>query len=109
MLVAVTYVDVVVAGTVKIVLLFVLRVCMLRKCESDGNVGVVVVSAGHVGRTRGSGIVSSTADVLWMSVVHGMGGVGGVCEMSRGGVGGEGGESMIQIQNLFLTAQSTQI
>ena len=29
-----------------------------------------MVSAGHVGCTRGSGIVSSTADVLWMSVVH---------------------------------------
>ena len=32
----------------------------------------------HVGGTRGSGIVSSAADVLWMS---GMRGVGGVCEM----------------------------
>ena len=30
--------------------------------------GVIVVSAGHVGGTRGSGIVSSAADVLWMSV-----------------------------------------
>ena len=30
---------------------------------------MVVVSAGHVGGTH---IVSSTADVLWMSVVHGM-------------------------------------
>ena len=27
-----------------------------------------MVSAGHVGGTRGSGMVSSTADVLWMSV-----------------------------------------
>ena len=54
-----------------------------------------MVSAGHVGDTRGSGIVSSAADVLWMSVVRGMSGVGGVCEMcmclARGGVGGEGG------------------
>ena len=33
---------------------------------------VVVVSAEHVGGTRGSAIVSSTADVLGMSVVHGM-------------------------------------
>ena len=33
---------------------------------------MVVVSAEHVGGTRGSGIVSNTADVLWMSVVHGM-------------------------------------
>ena len=29
-----------------------------------------MVSAGRVGGTRGSGIVSSAADVLWMSVVH---------------------------------------
>ena len=36
---------------------------------------MVVASAGHVGGTRGSGIVSSAADVLWMR------GVGGVCEM----------------------------
>ena len=53
-----------------------------------------VVSAGHVGGTRGSGIVSSAADVLWMSGVRGIGGLGGVCEMcmclARGGVGGEG-------------------
>ena len=39
---------------------------------------MVVVSAGHVGGTRGSGIVSSAADVLWMFVVSGMRGVGGV-------------------------------
>ena len=38
-----------------------------------------MVSAGHVGGTRGSGIVSSAADVLWMSVVRGM----------RDGEGGE--------------------
>ena len=48
--------------------------------------GVVVVSAGgwytwmvHVDGTRGSGIVSSAADVLRMSVVRGMRGVGVVC------------------------------
>ena len=43
-----------------------------------------------MGGIRGSGIVSSAADVLWMSVVHGIRGVGGVCEMcmSHGGVGG---------------------
>ena len=46
----------------------------------DGE-GVVVVSLGHVGGTRGSGIVFSAADVLWMSVVRGMRGGGGVCEM----------------------------
>ena len=39
------------------------------------------MSAGHVPGTRGSGIVLSAADVLWMSVVRGMRGVGGVCEM----------------------------
>ena len=31
-----------------------------------------MVSAGHVGGTRGSGSVSSAADVLWMIVVRGM-------------------------------------
>ena len=44
--------------------------------RGDCNVGVGsgrgVVSAWHVGGTRGSGIVSSAADVLWMSVVRGM-------------------------------------
>ena len=29
-----------------------------------------MVSAGHMGGTSGSGIVSSAADVFWMSVVH---------------------------------------
>ena len=50
-----------------------------------------MVSTGNVSDTRGSGIVSSAADVLWMSVMRG---VGGVCEMcmrlARGGVGGKG-------------------
>ena len=32
----------------------------------------VVLSAGHVSGTYGSGIVSSASDVLRMSVVHGM-------------------------------------
>ena len=40
-----------------------------------------MVSAWHVGGTRGSDIVSSATDVLWMSVVREMRGVGGVCEM----------------------------
>ena len=35
-----------------------------------------MVSAGHMCGTRGSGIVSSASDVLWMSVVCGMRGVG---------------------------------
>ena len=34
-----------------------------------------------MGGTRGSGIVSSAADVLGMSVVRGIRGVGGMCEM----------------------------
>ena len=53
-----------------------------------------MVSAWHVGGARGSGIVSNAADVLWISVVHGMRGVGEVCEMcmclARGTVDGEG-------------------
>ena len=36
---------------------------------------MVVVSTGHLCGTRGIGIVSSAADVLWISVVHGMTGV----------------------------------
>ena len=44
--------------------------------------------------TRGADIVSSVADVLWISVVRGIRGVGGVCEicmcLDRGGVGREG-------------------
>ena len=53
-----------------------------------------MVSAGHVGGTRGSGIVSSAADVLWLGVVRGMRGIDGVCDMcmclARGGMGGDG-------------------
>ena len=40
-----------------------------------------MVSAAHVGVIRRPGIVSSAADVLEMSVVHGMRGLVGVCEM----------------------------
>ena len=86
----VPYVD---AVTVVRVLLFGLHVCMLRECEGDGNAGVrdgeavVVMNAGHVGCTHGSGIVSGAADVL------GMRRLGGVCEMcmclDRGGVWGK--------------------
>ena len=49
---------------------------------------MVAVSA-CMGGTRGSGVLSSTCDVLQISVVRG---VGGVCDMClpRGGVGGEG-------------------
>ena len=67
------YVD---AVTVMHVLLFVLHVCMLRKRvrvrdenAGMGDVGsVVVVTAGHVGGTRGLGIVPSALDVIVMSV-----------------------------------------
>ena len=41
--------------------------------------GMVVVSAGNVGGTCGSGIVSSAADMQWMSVVHGMREVWSIC------------------------------
>ena len=34
-----------------------------------------------MGGTRGLGIMSSAADVLWINVLRGMRGVGGVCEM----------------------------
>ena len=51
---------------------------------------MVAVSACMSG-THGSGVLSSTGDVLELSVVRG---VGGVCDMcmclARGGVGGEG-------------------
>ena len=50
-----------------------------------------MVSGGHVGGIRGSGIVSSAADVIGMSVARGMRGVCGVCVMcmclARGGMG----------------------
>ena len=59
--------------------------------------GLVAVSACMSG-THGSGVWSSTVDVLEMSVVRG---VGGVCDirmcLARGGVGGEGGEWMREL------------
>ena len=84
--------------TVMRVLLFVLHVCVLRECEGVWKMAMLgwgwmrcgCGSAGHVGSTRGSGTVSSAADV--------MRGVGELCEMcmclARSGVGGEGGEWM---------------
>ena len=45
-------------------------------CEVDSNAsegdGRGLVSACHVGGTRGSGTVCSAADMLWMVVVRGM-------------------------------------
>ena len=62
--------------------------CSMTRFLSHLLLRVVVVSEGHVGGTRGSGIVSSASDVLWMR------GVGGVCEMcmclARGSLGGDG-------------------
>ena len=59
--------------------------------------GVVAVSACMSG-TCGSGVLSSTGDVLEMSVVRG---VGGVCDMcmclARVVAGGEGGEWMREL------------
>ena len=70
-----------------------------------------MVSAGHVGGTHGSGILSSAADVLWMSLVRGMRGVGGVYEMyvclDRGSVGGERGEWMRGLGLVSGMAQGT--
>ena len=63
----------------------------LLGCEGDGNAGVgsgggVVAMSAYMGGTRGSSVLSSTGDVLEMSVVRG---VGVVCDMcmclSRGG------------------------
>ena len=82
----------VVAVTVMHVLLFVLHVC-----EGDGNAGVgsgggVFVVSVCMSGTRGSGVLSSTGDML-------VRGVGGVCDMcmclARGGVGGEGRVSCV--------------
>ena len=42
---------------------------------------MIVLSSGHVGGARGSGIVSNPADLLVISVLRGMRGVGGVSEM----------------------------
>ena len=84
----------VVAVTVMHVLLFVLHVCVLWECEGAR---VLVWSPGEVwlrvsacmSGTRGSGVLSSTGDVL-------VRGVGGLCDMcmclARVGVGGEGSE-----------------
>ena len=47
------------------------------------------MSAGHVGCTRGLCIVSSAADVLWMSVVRGMRGVGYVFGSGQCGWNGD--------------------
>ena len=76
----------------------VVCVCAVRVlgCDGDANAGVgsgggVVAVSACMSGTRGSGVLSSTCDVLEMSVVRG---VGAVCDMcmclARGSVGGEG-------------------
>ena len=71
--------------------------CAVRVCEDYGSAGVgsgggVVAVSAYMSGTRGSGVLSSTGDVLEMSVMRG---VGGVCDMgmrlARGGVGWRGG------------------
>ena len=71
------------------------RIC---GCEFDGNAGVrsvggVVAVSAYMGGTRRSGVLSSTGDVVEMSVVRG---VCGVCDMGMclapGGQGGVVGE-----------------
>ena len=96
------YVYAVVAVTVMRVLFFVLHVCLLSECEGARETAMLMwgwmrCDCGECracGGTRGYGIVSSAADVLWMSVVRGMRGVDGVCEkcmcLARSGVGGQG-------------------
>ena len=70
-------------------------------CEGDGNAGVgfgggVVAVSVCMSGTRGSGVLSSTGDVLEMTVVRGAGGVCDMC-MARGGVCGEGDEWMREL------------
>ena len=84
----------VVAVTVMHVLLFVLHVCAVTVWEGDDNAGVVsgggvVAVSVCMSGIRGSGVLSSTGDVLEMSVVRVVGGVCGMC-LARGGVRGEG-------------------
>ena len=63
------------------------RVRGLRQCWYGVRRDVGAVSVCRSG-TRSSGVLSSTGDVLEMSVVRGVGGVCGMC-LARGGVGGE--------------------
>ena len=68
-----------------------LHLCVLCECEGARSGGGVVAVSGCMCGTRGSGVLSSTCDVLEMSVVRG---VSRVCDMcmclARGGVGGGG-------------------
>ena len=67
--------------------------------------GKIIFSQGTcMSGTRGSGVLSSTGDVL-------VRGVGGVCDMcmclARGGVGGEGGEWMRELGSSFTNPRGT--
>ena len=63
-----------------------------------GSVGGVLSVSACMSGTRGSGVLSSTCDVLEMSVLRGVGGVCAMCMcLSRGGVGGDGGEWMREL------------
>ena len=82
-------------------------------CEDDYNAAVgsggrMVALSSCMGGTRGSGVLSSAADVLEMSVVRG---VCGVCDMcmclARGGVGGVGGEWVIGLGLGFTNSRGT--
>ena len=69
---------------------------------------MVAVSACMSG-TRGSGVLSSTGDVLEMSVVRVVGGVCAMCMcLARGGVGGEGGEWMRELGLGFINPVGTE-
>ena len=62
--------------------------CLCYMCVGSGG-GVVAVSACMSG-THGSDVLTSTCDVLEMSVVRGVGGVYDMCMcLARGCVGGE--------------------
>ena len=56
--------------------------------------------------TRGSGVLSSTGDVLEMSVVRCVGGVCNMC-LARCGVGGEGAEWMRELGLRFTNPVGT--
>ena len=77
--------------------------CMCVCCGGDDNAGVgsgggVVAVSACMSGTHGSGVLSSTDDVLEMRVGRG---VDGVCDMcmclARGGVGGAGGQWMSEL------------
>ena len=62
-----------------------------------------------MGDTRGAGVLSSTGDVLEMSVVKSVCGVFGMyLYLSGGGVGGEGGEWMRGLGLGFTTHMGTR-